>query len=154
MWRELWTVSRSFLDKQAQTGEVISAEEVRTKKTVVISLMRSSVQKDIFPDLWNAVERVLNYSNSIVMVKNILARMIRCWKGTKDVKTVSLDPTAEELVQAERMLQVSAMPQTAAAFLAGKLVSLMPVKEGQIIVTRGRLGEVAAKSNAAGSPPY
>ena len=37
---------------------------------------RSSVQKEIFHDLWHAVERVLNYSNSIVKVKHILARMI------------------------------------------------------------------------------
>ena len=76
--RELWPVSRTFLDKHSQTGEVVPADEVRTKKTVVISLMRSSVQKEIFPDLWHAVERVLDYSNSILKVKNILARMIRC----------------------------------------------------------------------------
>lgn len=139
--RELWPVSRTFLDKQAQSGEVVPAEEVRTKKTVIISLMRSSVKKEIFPDLWHAVERVLNYSNSIVKVKNILARMIRCWKGTKDIKTASLDPTAEELGQAERMLLVSSMTDTATAFQDGKLVSLMPVKEGHVIVTRGRLGE-------------
>ena len=57
------------------------------------------------------------------------------------MKTASLDPTAEELGQAERMLLVSSMAETTTAFQDGKLVSRMPVKEGQFIVTRGRLGE-------------
>jgi hypothetical protein len=57
------------------------------------------------------------------------------------MKTASLDPTAEQLGQAERMLLVSSLAETATAFQDGKLVSLMPVKEGQVIVTRGKLGE-------------
>ena len=54
---------------------------------------------------------------------------------------MSRRPSAEELGQAERMLLVSSMTDTATAFQDGKLLSLMPVKEGQVIVTRGRLGE-------------
>ena len=57
--------------------------------------------------------------------------------------SVSLDspPTAQELIQAERLILVHAMFDTAEAFYAGKLTSLLPHRQGAVISTRGRLGE-------------
>ena len=51
------------------------------------------------------------------------------------------EPAADELEVAERLMLLTAMPLTAQAFYAGKLASLCPKKDGQIIVTVGRIGE-------------
>ena len=136
--RELWPVGRKFI------SEKLPSDEIRTKKTVIFALLRTSAQansSDHFPALWKAVDRILYYSNSIIKVRNILARVIRCWKKSKDFMTASRDPTAEELAEAERLILVSAMIDTATAYHEQKLDSLLPEKDGMIIVTRGRLGE-------------
>ena len=136
--RELWPVTRSFI------SEELPEEEVRCRKAVVIAMMRGSVLKDSslqLPLLWKAVQRIIHYSNNIVKVKNILARVIRGWRKSKTVEVVSPDPTAEELIEAEKLLLVSAMVETATADDLDKLTSLVPEREGRLIVTRGRLGE-------------
>ena len=122
--------------------EQLPPEEVRNKKAVICALLIASVQKIPlleFPDLWRAVDRVLHYSNNIVKVKRILARVVKVRKCSNDVKAVFADPQADEL--AKVLLLVSAMVDTAAAFYDQKLESLMPERDGMVIVTRGRLGE-------------
>ena len=52
-----------------------------------------------------------------------------------------VEPSRIELQKAERMLLLHGMPDTKDALDTGKLASLLPVWEGRIIVTRGRLGE-------------
>ena len=141
--RDLWPVTRLFLNRHDHAVDV-PPEEIRTSRAVICALVRSTVLKKssvVLPDLWTAIERILDLSNSIVKVKNVLARVIRCWKGSKDMKTASLDITAPELAEAERLMLVYSMVDTHAALEEGKLESLVPVKEGQIVVTRGRLGE-------------
>ena len=51
------------------------------------------------------------------------------------------DSTPEEIKAGERLLLLSAMPETAKAAKEGRLLSLCPEKEGNLIVTRGRIGE-------------
>ena len=41
------------------------------------------------PDLWKAVQRIMNYSNDMVKVKRIMARVIRCWKLSKSKDSLS-----------------------------------------------------------------
>ena len=97
------------------------------------------------PDLWGAVERVSNYSNNIQKVIRILAMVIKGWR----LKSRNIAPTAEavdnpvaaDLVAAERLLLLSAMPETASALQEGRLTSLCPERDGPIIVTSGRIGE-------------
>ena len=50
-------------------------------------------------------------------------------------------PKPSELETAERLVLLSAMPDTYTAYNEGELDSLIPKKEGSIIVTLGRLGE-------------
>ena len=85
--------------------------------------------------------KVLAYSNSLKKVLSILVRITRGWKVGKNKEVVSRDPLALELQQAERLVLLSALPDTFIALEGGKLDSLMPKKEGSIIVTTGRLGE-------------
>ena len=136
--RELWPVSREFISDQ------LPQEEIRTRKAAIFAMLRTSVIEgplSDFPDLWQAIQRVLNYSNNIVKVKNILARVIKGWKSSKAVKAVSADLVKGEIIEAERLLLVSAMVDTATAYHDQKLDSLMPEKQGMLIVTKGRLGE-------------
>ena len=49
--------------------------------------------------------------------------------------------SAANLESAEKLLLLSAMPETVTADEAGKLVSLKPEKAGAVIVTTGRIGE-------------
>ena len=75
----------------------------------------------------------------------ILARLIKGWSQKSKGETVTSqslgDSSPDELQAAERLLLLSAMPETATAVLEQRLVSLAPEKEGNIIVTRGRIGE-------------
>ena len=141
--RDLWPVTREFVSEQ------LPQEEIRTRRAVFTAAMRISTKSSPskFPDLWHAVERIMNYSNNIIKVKRILARVIRVWKASKDVKAVHADPRADELMEAENLLLVSAMVDTAAAYLEGKLDSLVPERQGKIIVTKGRLGEDCLSSH-------
>ena len=142
--RDHWPVSRSFLSTRDHAADNIPSEEVRTRKAVICALVRATVKEksgEHLPALWSAVERILNYSNDIMKVKNILARVVRCWKGDKNMVTASKAPTAAELAEVERLMLVSSMPDTVTACQQGKLDSLIPLKEGQLVVTRGRLGE-------------
>ena len=108
-----------------------------------VSVASVSVQSAVL--LWTAVEKVMFYSNSFVKVKRIIARIIKGWSiraSDSPLTPTSLgEPAADELDQAERLMLLSAMPQTAKAYHEKKLDSLCPVMDGHIIATTGRLGE-------------
>ena len=77
----------------------------------------------------------------------ILARLIKGWslksKSMLVTKDSLGDSTPEEIKAGERLLLLSAMPETAKAAKEGRLLSLCPEKEGNIIVTRVRIGDTA-----------
>ena len=64
-------------------------------------------------------------------------------KSKDEIPTVFYigDTIASELETAERLLVLSAMPETVDAKEDGKLVSLCPQMDGNIVVTSGRIGE-------------
>ena len=67
------------------------------------------------------------------------------WKLKREKKVVTADLisdfTAHDLSMAEKLVQLTAMPETASAFEDGRLISLNPMKENSLIVTCGRIGE-------------
>ena len=145
--RDLWPVSRDFV------REEVPDDEVRGKTVsqpvfcawLRATYMSSSVRDVPLPDLWHAVLRTIQYSNNLDKVLRILAMVIVGWKmkseghppTKKGVEVIS----AVNLEAAEKLLLLSAMPETVSAAQAGKLVSLNPEKAGAIIVTSGRIGE-------------
>ena len=141
--RDLWPISRDFVRAD------VPDDEVRGKPAFLACLrayaMTSSALSSSLPDMWLAVQRVTQYSNSINKVIRILARLIKGWqmKSRREVPTVDNigEPTANELESAERLLLLSAMPDTVNAEVDGKLASLCPEKDGNIVVTSGRIGE-------------
>ena len=130
--------------------EQIPVEEVRSRRLAVFSALKASVAKgeSSFPiKLWDSIESILNYSNNIVKVKNILVRVIRGWRISKLYDVISDDPKSHELKEAESLILVSAMPLTALAVEEQKLDHLMPKKQGKIIITKGRLGSEALSAH-------
>ena len=125
-------------------------EEVKGKQVflacVKVTVMSVSTKLVIgLPDLWLAIQRVSQYSNNFDKVVRILARLVRIWKLRKDdeipTKENVGDPTANNIETAEKLLLLSAMPDTASALNDLRLVSLCPKKAGSLIVSCGRLGE-------------
>ena len=148
--RDLWPVTREF------ARNVVPDDEVRQSgKSVLVACMRAYIvtvatgndasANPTAPQLWNAIVKVTHYSDSIVKVTGILARLIKGWslksKSMVVTKDSLGDSTPEEIKAGERLLLLSAMPETAKAAKEGRLLSLCPEKEGNLIVTRGRIGE-------------
>ena len=100
---------------------------------------------EAYPQVWKSISQVIFYSDSIKKVIGILAKVIKGWslksKGLEITKELLALSTTDEINAAERLLLLSAMPETAAAVFDQKLLSLAPEKEGSLIVTRGRIGE-------------
>ena len=106
---------------------------------------------------WGVIESLLHYSDSLQKIKRIVSRYMRglsseLRKSGKLVKDnpqayelISMEPSRLELKKAEHLLLLHGMPHTKDAIDAGKLDSLLPVREHGIIVTRGRLGESLEK---------
>ena len=152
--RDLWPVTRDFVKVDLPDEELRSktnfyaAVQMEAKAGTValrvahrVHSLGTKISHFTGPNVWDAIVDVLEYSNSLKKVLSILARVTRSWKHGKDLDIASKDPTAPELLLAERLVLLSAMPATFTAFEEGKLDSLMPVKEGLIIVTTGRIGE-------------
>ena len=146
--RDLWPDSRDFIRAE------IPDDEVRGKpvsQPVFLACMRatfmssSSLTLSPLPDLWLAVMRVMKYSNNLSKVLRILAMVIAGWKLKSKGELLNRESVENispfNLEAAEKLVLISAMPETATAAKEGKLVSLNPEKAGCLIVTRGRLGE-------------
>ena len=144
--RDTWPVTRDFTRPDVPDEEVRSKSSLLTKLRAAVMSSQTAVCKlPAMPDLWSAIVRVTEYSNSIQKVIRILARLVKGWqlKGRKVVLSAENvgDPVASELETAERLLLLSAMPETALAENEGRLASLCPERDGGIIVSRGRIGE-------------
>ena len=148
--RERWPVTRDF------TTVEIPEDEFRLREGLVFSAAARSTfcHSDVFPNNpWGVVEQLLQYSNSLQKVIRILARYMRGLQagfrynnkmsiGNPTAKAlVATVPSNDEMQRAERHVQLHGMVDTQEALVAGKLDSLLPVRDGRIIVTRGRLGE-------------
>ena len=131
--RDLWPVNRTFVKTE------VPEEELRTKKTNLFAAAKISLLSEV--STWDAIFRVMQYSNSFKKVISILSRVIRGWKLDKVMEVVRKEPVASELQLAERLVVLSAMPASYIALESGKLDSLMPQKEGLVLVTTGRIGE-------------
>ena len=102
---------------------------------------------------YNMIERLIHYSNSLNKVVRITARVMRTWKQSnlwsEELKitnpvaltAIAVEPSKTELDSAKQLLLLHAMVDTIEALNAKKLTSLLPKRDGQLIVTTGRLGE-------------
>ena len=128
--------------------------KIRNKLAVTAAARATFCFSSVYPtNPWTVLEGILSYSNSLVKVKRILARYIRGVSSSfrkagslvidnpEAYELIACEPTRDELQRAEKLVLLHGMPQTKEALDAGKLDSLLPLREGRLIVTSGRLGE-------------
>ena len=148
--RTEWPVQQIYTPEEIPESEY----KVRNKLAYTASARVTFCFSGIYTkNPWTAIEELLHYSDKIDKVKNILARYLRglCSDLQKSEKLkidnpaayelIATEPSRTELQKAERMLLLHGMPHTKEALDNGKLDSLLPLYDGRIIVTRGRLNE-------------
>ena len=138
--RDQWPVTRDFVRSS------IPDEERRHAKAIVTAAFAAVIVKDpesinIHPT-YKVLSSILEYNDSLDSRKRVVALVLRGWKLGKTEEILAAPPSVDELVQAEKLILAHSMLETAQAYHAGKLVSLLPERLGPLIVTRGRLGEV------------
>ena len=149
--RELWPVTRPTQKYDVPDEEIRGEPQVYLSAALKVKLsrvvqsdpglcyvIRDDLDSQVSPLLEN-IMAVMNYSNCLDTVKRILARLFQTWQGGKELGKMA--PVKETLEKAEQMILVSAMPRTVEALRKGKLFSLLPCKVGNLLVTRGRVGE-------------
>ena len=156
--RDLWEVSQDFIKKEIPDTEVRGKHAFLASLRAVVSNKYSkvgefpvachSLQGDSppkLPELWLSVQKVIFYSNNLGKVIRILAMVMTGWKmrsmGNIPTSDKLRNIVATDLHAAERLVLISAMPETVSAEEEGRLISLSPKKDGCIIVTSGRIGE-------------
>ena len=148
--RSSWPVTRDSSPTEVPEDECM----LRNKFVFSAAFRANFCHTGIYPkNPWGAVEELLQYSNNIGKVIRIVARYLRGVDAgfrkftqmniTNKVaySIVEVCPTKDELLKAERLLLLHAMVHTQEAMVTGKLSSLLPVRDGKLVVTRGRLGE-------------
>ena len=148
--RTEWPVSCDF------TACEIPDEEFRVRNKLVFSaaLRSNFCYTNTYPkNPWMVVQELLYYSNDLTKVLRIIARYLRGLEaGLRKNNSMTIDnpvaynivaapPTRLELKTAERLLLLHGMIHTNEALAAGKLSTLLPYRDGKLIVTQGRLGE-------------
>ena len=92
---------------------------VMSCKADYITVLLSKADSKSLPELWLSVQRVIHYSNNLMKVLRILAIVLIGWKMKSMGNTVAAekleDYTALDLHAAERLVLLSAMPETVTA---------------------------------------
>ena len=148
--RERWPVSREFVRTKLPENEIRHRDlNFFTAAVVRTNFCSAGGGKLSVPSPFSTVDEISHYSNSITKVQIILARVLRGWKSGSIVlkinnpialSLIAKELTKEEIEHARDLLLIHAMPATVEAFNQGKLASLLPVRDGRLIVTTGRLG--------------
>ena len=142
----MWPVSGHF-----STADIPDVEHRIRDKLVFTAALRSNFcHSGIYPNNpWDDVVELLQYTNDTQKVIRYLRGLEAGFRKNNVMKIdnpvaltiVAADHTKMELERAERLVLLHGMVHTQAALDTGKLSSLLPSKDGRLIVTRGRLGE-------------
>ena len=141
--REFWPAYRDFVRKSLPEDEVKTWRSALRIATVHINVGILNVK---MPRVFTIIEEILNFNNSLESRKRVIARVINGWRAVKSRKSklgdaIANDLHPDDLKAAELLILVSGMIHTAKAMDEGRLASLMPMRKGKLIATRGRLGE-------------
>ena len=163
--RSQWPVSREFVRPDLPQDEVrsprnllrVTAVSLRSGKKQVNVTESNVVDTNLakFPQIFSQIEEILCYNNNLSSRKRVIARLLRGYRVFKpdqvvtelEIKTVLTEvPNKEELKLASDLILVHGMIETNIALYEGTLDSLLPCRDGKMIVTRGRLGEKSIQS--------
>ena len=143
--RDKWPITRSFVPVDIPEDEMRKKSffaALRTEDTLTVLMLPDEIARQ--------VETITQKSNSLNKVHRIMARVTRGWAtpnmkkvitNPKALTEIAAEPTGREIDQAKNLLLVHAMKQTEQALADGRLDSLLPVWQGKVLVTTGRLGD-------------
>ena len=115
---------------------------LRTEDDLVVFMIPDEIARQ--------VEVISEYSNSINKVHRIIARVLRGWgkpaiekqiTNPKALTEIASEPNGGEIEKARSLLLTHAIKLTEQALADGRLDSLLPVWQGKILITTGRLGD-------------
>ena len=152
--RELWPVHRDFVRPSLPDEEL---KNLKSLLRVAAVQVKGKSQVVEMPKVFTIIQDIMSYNNSLESRKRVLARVVNGWRARRTCRTRSrssttweeslrLQPSPEDLRNAEQLILVTGMISTAIAYEEGKLTSLMPARLGKLIVTTGRLGEGALQA--------
>ena len=141
--REHWPVTRDFVRVDIPDDEKRHSVPMATAEFRALVVRKGSVSDCLaaMPALHVRIHEILQQNNNLESRKRVLAWVVRGWSHGKESVALSSSPDAEELKNAERLILSHGMFETSDAYLKGTLASLLPERQGALIVTRGRLGE-------------
>ena len=144
--RSEWPVTRDFVRAEIPDEERRNPGPAATAdfRALVVQHRRAepvTAPYSKLPVLHHILCAVLEQNNSLESRKRVLALILRGWSSSKSPEDLKTPPTSSELLQAEKIILANSMFDTASAFHRGELSSLLPERQGALIVTRGRLGE-------------
>ena len=146
--RDLWPVLTHYEPSDIPDDELKVRDKFAFTAAARLNFCHTNIHES---NPWKALEEILHYSNSFQKVKRIVARYLNGLQAglSKNEKmnienpvayeVVSRWPRKHELESAERLMLLHGMVDTVEALNAGKLKTLLPYRDGRIIVTRGRL---------------
>ena len=150
--RDRWPATRDFVPVKLPDTELRHRDLDFFTASARVNFCFSKAKLDVV-NPYNMIERLIHYSNSLNKVVRILARVMRTWRQSdlwsEELKitnpialtAIAVEPSKTELDSAKQLLLLHAMVDTIEALNAKKLTSLLPKRDGQLIVTTGRLGE-------------
>ena len=141
--RDCWPVTRNFIQVDLPDEELRHPAQLVTAafRAVIVKQKSGESCPSFLPVKHQVICQLLMQNNSLESRKRVLALVNRGWSLGRDVADLMTPVTPEELIEAEKMILASGMFETAVAFHKGYLASLLPERQGPLIVTRGRLGE-------------
>ena len=128
--RSEWPLSREFLD-------LVPQSELRSSKAIFNSVGTEAWRCALGPKLEKLVRQVMERSNCLSKVTNVVARILKCLFST-DREKIKESLSVRDIEAAARALFIASMGPTIAAMEAGKLESLRPIIRGGIVYARSR----------------
>ena len=142
--RETWPVSRDFrrevpvVERRLRYYQMVSSVTKKLSKKQNKIVMNSKKDRSLITD--ERLYGILEYSNSLLKVRGIMARTLRA-VSSKNKESIEAELEVEDYERADQMIAVLAMRETAEMLKFNDLSGLAPFWTGCVWYTRGRLGK-------------
>ena len=134
--RDTWPVTRDFIPN------IPEEEKVSKYRRLINMVMSKGIPRPKHPSIFTLIREVMEYSNSILKVRGIVARVLRAViPEIRDRMTIPETLKGEDYLLADKVMNYCSMPETVDMMKTTPLSSLSPFLWEGLWCTRGRLGK-------------
>ena len=134
--RDTWPVTRDFVT------EVPKEERVSKYHRMINTIRSQGIPRPKAPSTFTLVREIMTYSNSLLKVRGIVARVLRAViPKIKERASIPNALNGEDYLLADKVMKLCSMPETADMLKTTSLSSLSPFLWEGLLCTRGRLGK-------------